>query len=665
MIKKIYTALVGLALIATLIVYPGGASAQASSPRRSSPQQAQESASFTNRIIVKYRDVSDPGSAEAKIRAAETLSARTGIALRHFRTMSGDAQVLELREYLPLEEVWSLSEQIAALPDVEYAEPDQRFRVALEPNDLFYETQWHYHDTYGIHIDDAWDVTTGSASTVVAVVDTGILLNHPDLVGRTVPGYDFISDVPTANDGNGRDNDPSDPGDWITDDENDIGPFASCAVTQSTWHGTHVAGTIGANSNNSIGVAGINWKAKLLPVRVLGKCGGFLSDIADGIRWAAGASVPEAPVNMNPAKVINVSIGGDGACSFTYQSAINTARALGAHVVVAAGNENRDASLTQPGNCSGVITVAATAQDAWRSAYSNYGSTVEISAPGGDQPFDPGVLSTSNAGTTTPTTHIYEYYQGTSMAAPHVSGVISLMLARNPYLTHTQVLQILQTTAQPFPPSSNCYGTTGCGAGVVDAAKALAATPLQTFQDVVPSYWAHGFIERLSDAGITGGCETNPVRYCPETIVTRDQMAVFLLRGIHGPSYNPPPVGSSTGFADVSTDHWAAAWIKQLAAEGITGGCGGNNYCPDAPVTRDQMAVFLLKAKHGKTYSPPAMGGTTGFTDVPTSHWAAAWIKRLASEGITGGCGTVIYCPGNPVNRAEMAVFIVKTFSLP
>jgi hypothetical protein len=186
---------------------------------------------------------------------------------------------------------------------------------------------------------------------------------------------------------------------------------------------------------------------------------------------------------------------------------------------------------------------------------------------------------------------------------------------------------------------------------------------MAAFLDVGPDYWAWQFVERLVKAVVTAGCGGD--NYCPENAVTRDQMAVFLLKAKHGKSYTPPPAGTSTGFADVPTNHWAAAWIKQLAAEGITGGCGGGNYCPGAPVTRDQMAVFLLKAKYGKTYTPPAMGGSTGFTDVPPDHWAAAWIKQLAAEGITGGCGGGIYCPGNPVNRAEMAVFLVRTFGLP
>ncbi|HNO32298.1 MAG TPA: S-layer homology domain-containing protein, partial [Anaerolineales bacterium] len=178
-------------------------------------------------------------------------------------------------------------------------------------------------------------------------------------------------------------------------------------------------------------------------------------------------------------------------------------------------------------------------------------------------------------------------------------------------------------------------------------------------------YWAWKYIESLYDSGITGGCSTNPLSYCPTQAVTRAQMAVFLLKGIHGSSYAPPAVNGNTGFNDVASDYWAAAWIKQLAAEGITGGCGVGIYCPDNTVTRDQMAVFLLKAKYGSSYAPPAVNGDTGFTDVPSDYWAAAWIKQLAAEAITGGCGSGVYCPDNPVTRDQMAVFLQRTFNLP
>jgi hypothetical protein len=185
-----------------------------------------------------------------------------------------------------------------------------------------------------------------------------------------------------------------------------------------------------------------------------------------------------------------------------------------------------------------------------------------------------------------------------------------------------------------------------------------------TFLDVPKAHWAWPSIEQIYAAGITGGCGTTPLHYCSEASVTRAQMAIFLERGIHGGSYSPPAVGSSTGFRDVPVNYWAAAWIKQLAAEGITSGCGGGNYCPESPVTRAQMAVFLLRAKYGADYAPPAVDSSTGFRDVPVDYWAAAWIKQLEAEGITGGCAANLYCPESPVTRAEMAVFLVRTFDL-
>ncbi len=196
-----------------------------------------------------------------------------------------------------------------------------------------------------------------------------------------------------------------------------------------------------------------------------------------------------------------------------------------------------------------------------------------------------------------------------------------------------------------------------------DIATVTLAGPGQSFADVPTSYWAWRHIEAIYAFGITTGCGGG--NYCPGATVTRDQMAVFLLRGIKGPGYVLPPVGDSTGFADVPTSHWAAAWIKQFGVEGLTSGCGGGNYCPSNPVTRDQMAVFLLRAKYGALYLPPPVGGSTGFADVPASHWAAAWIKQLAIEGITTGCGGGNFCPGTPVSRDQMAVFLQRTFNLP
>ena len=191
-----------------------------------------------------------------------------------------------------------------------------------------------------------------------------------------------------------------------------------------------------------------------------------------------------------------------------------------------------------------------------------------------------------------------------------------------------------------------------------------------TFADIQPNHpfsgesnvWYYTDVHTLYNSGITGGCTTNPLRYCPESSVTRAQMAIFLERGMKGSSYSPPAARGNV-FNDVPTSYWAAAWIEQLAKDGITSGCGGSSYCPDSSVTRAQMAVFLLKAEHGTSYSPPAPSGT--FIDVPVSYWAAAWIEQLAREGITSGCGNGAYCPNSPVTRAQMAVFLVKTFNLP
>jgi serine protease len=439
-----------------------------------------------NQIIIKYRttvNATEPNGQikTDKLNALSTaelnaLSTAAGQSLTYKRAMSDDAHVLNLPTRISAASVEAIARKLEALPDVEYAEPDYVMRPTLVPNDPSYAAQWHYHGAFGINAPAAWDITTGSATIRVAIIDTGIT-DHPDLAGRWVGGYDFIADVPTANDGNGRDSDPHDPGDWVTANMCGLGEPAE----NSSWHGTHVAGTIGAANNNSLGVAGINWVSPIVPIRVLGRCGGFTSDIVDGMRWSAGLTVAGVPANTNPAKILNLSLGGPGACGASYQNAINAINAVGAIVVIAAGNSNANAANHQPGNCNGVVTVAATDRDGNRTFYSNFGTVVEISAPGGETNTNSpspapqnGVLSTLNTGLTTPSTASYAYYQGTSMAAPHIAGVLSLMVSLDPTLNFTQSLQILQSTARAFPAGSSCTSST-CGSGIVDAAAALNA----------------------------------------------------------------------------------------------------------------------------------------------------------------------------------------------
>jgi hypothetical protein len=191
------------------------------------------------------------------------------------------------------------------------------------------------------------------------------------------------------------------------------------------------------------------------------------------------------------------------------------------------------------------------------------------------------------------------------------------------------------------------------------AVMTVSSVRVPTFGDVPISYWAFPFIEDLAASGITSGCGAG--NYCPESSVTRDQMAVFLERGMNGGDY-APPAASGNFFLDVAVNSFGASYIEQLSLDGITSGCGSNNYCPDAEVSRAQMAVFLLKAKHGQSYFPPAATGV--FNDVPLGHWAASWIEQLAAEGITSGCSEGMYCPEDSVTRAQMAVFLVRAFDL-
>ena len=413
----------------------------------------------TDQFIVKLRDPS-PGQVARRIQEVAVSSA---VDLTYLRQMSGNSHVVKIPQKLKKLDASALARLIGLNPNVASVEPDRRMHHQLLPNDPMYAQQWHYYEPAGgINLPPAWDITTGASGTVVAVIDTGIR-PHADLVGRVLPGYDFITNVATANDGNGRDSDPSDPGDY------------GCTGSSSSWHGTHVAGTIGAASNNSSGVSGINWGSKILPLRVLGVCGGYTSDIADALRWASGISIPGVPLNTTPARVANLSLGGaNGGCSTTFQNAVNDVISRGMVVVVSAGNSNADAATFEPASCTGVVAVSATGRSGNRANYSNFGSKVAIAAPGGSG--SNGVLSTLNSGQTSPGADTYAYYQGTSMAAPHVSGTASLMLSANPALTPAQVVQILQTSARRFPTGtgSDC-STAVCGAGIVDAGAAVAA----------------------------------------------------------------------------------------------------------------------------------------------------------------------------------------------
>ena len=460
---------------------------------------------------------------------------------------------------------------VAALradPAVNFVEPDQRRRHnSVHPNDplfgnaVFTSTQptgqWHLKGNSGdvvsaINAEAAWSYSQGSSSVVIAVLDTGVRFDHPDLRlsaagGRLLAGYDFVSeDSPgsyiAANDGNGWDSDPSDPGDWINAALITANPsvLSDCSAESSSWHGTRTAGIIGALSQNANGIVGVDWQARILPVRVLGRCGGYTSDIIAGIRWSAGLPVFGVPNNPNPAQVINLSLGGSGACSQSEQAAINEVVALGVVVVASAGNGG--STVESPGNCAGVIAVGGLRHNGTKVGYSSFGPEVSVSAPAGNcvnvgfgQPCLYSIDTTTNSGTTAPATNTYTNQinsnVGTSFSAPLVAGVAGLMIGLNPGLSPAKVKAALERSARPFPvipglPACPASATTGdnvgqcnctsgqCGAGMMDALAAI--------QFVNPTECLFKWAERtapslLPDMALTEIAGPYQFRYYPST----------------------------------------------------------------------------------------------------------------------------------------------------
>ena len=423
-----------------------------------------------------------------------------GLDVSRTKALSTTTDVLLFDQVVSASAAQGIATALEARPDVLWAEPDLRVQIAATPdipNDPLFSQMsdmWAGGGAsdYSIKAPLAWGVQKGAPDVVVAVIDTGIAL-HPDLNANVVAGYDFISDVAVANDGNGWDPDPADPGDWITSAEASAGEFEGCTVTNSSWHGTHVSGTVAAVQDNNLGITGVAPGAKVQAVRALGKCGGYTSDIVVSITWASGGSVPGVPANATPANVINMSLGGNGLCTNAYSSAINGAIARGTTVVVAAGNEDEPITNKVPANCSGVIAVTATDSRGQRANYSNYGvlpGQATLAAPGGDFAVDSGVLSTYNAGTRGPIypalsgQYIYEALQGTSMATPHVAGAAALLYSAG-LTTPASVRTALISSVQPFSVRGDDWDCTTlqCGAGILDAGR-LPLAPSATVPGV-------------------------------------------------------------------------------------------------------------------------------------------------------------------------------------
>lgn len=418
-----------------------------------------------------------------------------GFAHRH---LSSDHRLMRFANPLQGADLQATIRRLRLHPDVAFVEPNVRLKPLNVPNDASFAQQWHLGSSNlpanasALGMTRTWALTTGTAITV-AVIDTGVRYSHPDLAGRLLPGYDFIEDVANANDGDGRDGDASDPGDWLTTSERRLAEFAGCDVADSSWHGTFIAGQIAAASNNLIGVAGMNWNARILPVRVSGKCGALLSDILDGMRWAAGLPVSGVRNNPHPAKLVSLSFGGDQPCSASYQSVIDEMAKVGSLLVVAAGNSqgfNDNMLLKRPADCKGVLAVGAAQDNGVKASYSYVGSMMSLMAPGGNGILAAQatqILSTDNDGLREPTADTYGYKSGTSFAAPLAAGAASMMLAINPNITPDALISRLKASSRPhvaidrYPScfvnnqvACNCT-TSLCGSGLLDPFSAVQA----------------------------------------------------------------------------------------------------------------------------------------------------------------------------------------------
>lgn len=454
---------------------------------------------------------------------ADALAAVAGRPLRAGRRVAERWQVVRADGV----DSATLAARLATHPDVAWAAPDRRRRLHNGPNDPLYPAvtdnsrpqgpdagQWTLRAPdatlrSAAHVEAAWARSIGNGQ-VIAVIDTGVRPEHPDLQDRLLPGIDTIDDLATANDGDGADNDATDPGDWVTAEEAASGPLVDCAQSTSSWHGTQVATIAAARAQDNIGMAGTAPGARILPVRVLGKCGGYDSDIIAGMLWAAGLEPVAGIVNAHPARVLNMSLGGPGACESAYAAAVQRINAAGAVVVAAAGNDVGKA-VGAPANCPGVIGVGGLRHSGSKVGFSDLGPEIALSAPAGNCVFDNDrqpctypIVAGTNTGTQGPQastwTDSLNYGVGTSFASPLVAGAAALVLAHRPALTPAELRGVLQSSARPFPqdgasnePLSSdpvprcvapgtaeqlqCYCVVGlCGAGMLDAAGAVTAS---------------------------------------------------------------------------------------------------------------------------------------------------------------------------------------------
>ncbi|MBL8298560.1 MAG: S8 family serine peptidase [Rhodanobacteraceae bacterium] len=498
------------ARLAQAILLALSTTAAQAAPSVDAPERVDTSALATSpevaRLIVTLAGKSDVTALHIELERVGSFVNRRLIPLRQLATggwliEARDSAKSDQTRPLARDEAELAMYELARNPALAAVEPDRLLTRTLTPNDERYPSQWAYfRSRYGTNAAGAWHYSTG-AGIKIAVIDTGIT-PHSDLDANVLGGYDFITNSTVARDGDGRDPDPNDEGDWydIGDCSNDPG-----GSENSSWHGSHVAGIAAAATNNSFnGTAGMAYDAKIVPVRVLGRCGGSLSDVAEAIVWASGGSVAGIPANPNPAQVINLSLGGQGSCSTTMQNAINTAVGNGAVVVVAAGNASANVAGFTPARCNNVVAVAATTTSGALASYSNYGDKIDVSAPGE-------ITSTVNTGTETQVAEGYASYSGTSMAAPQVAGLAAMIRAKGTF-TPLQVENLIKYNGTA---ALDCAfdSVKSCGWGLIDALHTLRAVGQGFNGDVAASpspasFFKPTFFENANNYHLPSGSMT-------------------------------------------------------------------------------------------------------------------------------------------------------------
>ncbi len=618
-------------------------------------------------------------SAAAAKERVSALATRAKLSMRETHAIGPNMHVMQVTPLAKGEALKETMARIQADSDVELVAEDRPVYAHAIPNDPGATNQWFLQAVQpaAINAYGAWDTTTGDSNVVIAVIDTGVRFDHPDLAGRLIQGYDFVSgdsatSFKTANDGDGRDADASDPGDWVTAQD-------GCgSASDSSWHGTRVSGIIGAASNNTRGVAGVTWAGRILPVRVLGKCGGFNSDVLAGLNWAAGQSIAGVPANTNPAKILNVSLGATGSCDSASASVTSTLASLGVLIVVSAGNEG--GPVDSPANCPGATAIAGLRHAGTKVGYSSLGTEIVVSAPAGNcvntganDPCLYSIDTTYNTGATTPVANDDAYTDtinnniGTSFSAPIVSGIAGLMLAVNSNLKQPQlVLRLQEGATKPFPTTSDtgtpavchvpvsaadiqgseCSCTTStCGAGMANASGSVQAALRPIANVVVQGTVAAGASLTLQGGGSTAANSHTVTGYS----WTRAGASIST-----GPTatVNAPTSGTTTVCLTVTDDAGkqdSAKTVITTTSSTTTAVAVGATDCVNAEVTVSATDASATE------------GGDTGtFTFTRTGSTTAALAVTIAMSG-TATNGTDYQSIATTVNFAAGAATTTVT----